>query len=149
MRGKTPRLLRRRTPHSHDSKDGMMRVYIATTLLLLFIDRFTSLHGVPRNFMVVKEPTYKIRASNSINNGGLRRRSAVDPAVRMASAPAGRSKVNCFEKTLTRFVSQNRVIFYHGFGGMSIFRQKFFAKCGKESYYRSQVWAARYSTQTL
>ena len=30
--------------------------YTFTTL----IDRFTSLHGVPRNFMVVKEPTYKI-----------------------------------------------------------------------------------------
>ena len=45
---------------SHDSKDGMMRVYIAILLLLLFIDRFTSLHGVPCNFMVVKEPTYKI-----------------------------------------------------------------------------------------
>ena len=110
---------------SHDSKrrdeESLYSNYTFTTL----IDRFTSLHGVPRNFMVVKEPTYKIRASSSIYNGSLRRRSAVDPAVRMASAPAGRSKVNCFEKTLTRFVSQNRVIFYHGFGGMSIFRQKF------------------------
>ena len=119
--------------------------YTFTTL----IDRFTSLHGVPRNFMVVKEPTYKIRASNSINNGSLRRRSAVDPAVRMALAPAGRSKVNCFEKTLTRFVSQNRVLSYHGFGEMSIFRHKIFVRHGKESYYHSQVWAARYSTQTL
>lgn len=40
-------------------KDGVMRVYIAITLLLLFIDRFTSLRTM-RNFMVVKEPTYKI-----------------------------------------------------------------------------------------
>ena len=58
--------------------------------------------------MVVKEPTYKIRASNSINNGSLRRRSAVDPAVRMALAPFGRSRVNCFEKTLQGGVSQNQ-----------------------------------------
>ena len=58
--------------------------------------------------MVVKEPTYKIRALNSINNGSLRRRSAVDPAVRMALAPFGRSRVNCFEKTLQGGVSQNQ-----------------------------------------
>lgn len=38
---------------------------------------------------------------------------------------------------------------YDGFGGMSIFRQKIFVRHGKESYYHSQVWAARYSTQTL
>ena len=44
---------------------------------------------VLRNFMAVKEPTYKIWAFNSINNGSLRRRSAVDPAVRMALAPMG------------------------------------------------------------
>ena len=64
-------------------------------------------------------------------------------------ANENKSKVNCFEKTLTRFVSQNRVLSYHGFGGMSIFRQKIFVRHGKKSYYHSQVWAARYSTQTL
>ena len=44
-----------------------VRVYIAILLLLLFIDRFTSLRSWLRNFMVVKEPTYKIWAFNSIN----------------------------------------------------------------------------------
>ena len=41
-------------------KAERVRVYIAITLLLLFIDRFTSLHTKTCNFMVVKEPTYKI-----------------------------------------------------------------------------------------
>ena len=35
------------------------------------------------------KPVSSLSRSNSINNGSLRRRSAVDPAVRMALAPLG------------------------------------------------------------
>ena len=35
-------------------------------------------------------------------------------------SPAGRSMVNCFEKTLTRFVSQNHMWFYHAQKALSM-----------------------------
>ena len=52
-----------RTPeqyHSMIQKDGMTRVYIAITLLLLLLTVSQVCARFLRNFMVVKEPTYKI-----------------------------------------------------------------------------------------
>ena len=55
---KTPELYRSMIHQDSKGRDdeSLYSNYTFTTL----IDRFTSLHGVPRNFMVVKEPTYKI-----------------------------------------------------------------------------------------
>ena len=58
--GNAPLGVRNRVFICYFKKLSVSRVYIAILLLLLFIDRFTSLHAKTCNFMVVKEPTYKI-----------------------------------------------------------------------------------------
>ena len=87
-----------------------VRVYIAIILLLLLL---TVSQVCALRIPVIKEPTYKIRASNSINKAALRCRPAVDPAVRMAFNPAGWSRIIAFEKTLMIHIPSKPFLLYH------------------------------------